>query len=686
MALAFTNGMTQADNSDVVTNWSAYRISGTGGAPAATADASIFKQGAGSNGCTILKATEAGLLFDYYTKNTATLNLSTSGNEVISMWVLCTTANLLNTLATGGMYIIIQSSTETGTTVPTVYSKYYVHGSDTYPGGWVLLTVDTRKGASIGVGGGANLAAVRRIGVGIINQNIAYTVKADNFFVDCVWYGRPLYNVVGDGSTVATWAAFLAYSQTTNQDGMITAPDSPYLLSCGIQFGTAAQANTTTFTDSTGKRLFFKRLTYRQPLIDSGAAALTINVVAAAGTFTRTTGNFHTDGFALGQTVTFSGFTNTGNNATKVITALTTTVMTVSTTGLVNESGNNNERVATAAASTVDAYTYSDIYTIKGYGKSDGTKKTAITIGSVVGSGATRQGVLGGSIGSADTANVAWSIDFQTDKANLSAVNFYGIDLKGATGGILLDNDSGGTETNFISTKFINCGEVDTGPTGSGAVILNCFLIDPLGGTTANRGLLIRDNAGHTNNVSKLSCITSGTPSTQHMIRLSSTGTYTCPFNTIIFYGDFSSGTLWHGENSANNSNTVTISATNSSNPSASEFENTGATPGTVAVSNDKTLTIQVVDGGNNALNGIRCRIEKISDGTQLLNEETANVAGTDGIAQDTLNYGGTPIPVNIRVRKSPSGSTRYTPFSTIGTINGDFTLTVVMYIDTNAT
>ena len=62
-----------------------------------------------------------------------------------------------------------------------------------------------------------------------------------------------------------------------------------------------------------------------------------VTVAAAGGTYTRTTGSFLTDGFWVGQQIQWSGFTNGGNNAIKTITALTATVMTVSTTGLVNE-------------------------------------------------------------------------------------------------------------------------------------------------------------------------------------------------------------------------------------------------------------------------------------------------------------------------------------------------------------
>ena len=73
---------------------------------------------------------------------------------------------------------------------------------------------------------------------------------------------------------------------------------------------------------------------------------ITINVVATAGTFTRTTGSYLTDGWIVGDKITTSGFTNAGNNTTKIIQTVTTTVITVTdTTGLVDESGNGDERV-----------------------------------------------------------------------------------------------------------------------------------------------------------------------------------------------------------------------------------------------------------------------------------------------------------------------------------------------------
>lgn len=81
-------------------------------------------------------------------------------------------------------------------------------------------------------------------------------------------------------------------------------------------------------------------LTFAAGLANETIATATITgrvglVFAAAGnTVTRSAGSFLADGFAVGQSVTFSG--TVSNNATLVITALTATVMTFAA-GLVNE-------------------------------------------------------------------------------------------------------------------------------------------------------------------------------------------------------------------------------------------------------------------------------------------------------------------------------------------------------------
>ncbi len=75
------------------------------------------------------------------------------------------------------------------------------------------------------------------------------------------------------------------------------------------------------------------------------STAIQINVVATAGTFTRLSGSFLTDGFLAGMPVQFTGFTNGGNNVIKTIQSVTQYVITVtSNSGLQDETGSGDER------------------------------------------------------------------------------------------------------------------------------------------------------------------------------------------------------------------------------------------------------------------------------------------------------------------------------------------------------
>ena len=91
--------------------------------------------------------------------------------------------------------------------------------------------------------------------------------------------------------------------------------------------------------------------TFTLALPDTGADE-DIDVVASAGTFTRATGSFITEGFVVGHRISTSGFTNGGNNTTKTIASVTATVITVTdVSGLVDESaGGGNERVLATGA------------------------------------------------------------------------------------------------------------------------------------------------------------------------------------------------------------------------------------------------------------------------------------------------------------------------------------------------
>lgn len=84
---------------------------------------------------------------------------------------------------------------------------------------------------------------------------------------------------------------------------------------------------------------------------DSGL--ITVTVASAGGTYTRSAGDFTTDGFAVGMPVRPSGFVNAGNNGLgtaaspdRIISTLTATVLTArSSTNMVNETSTANTRI-----------------------------------------------------------------------------------------------------------------------------------------------------------------------------------------------------------------------------------------------------------------------------------------------------------------------------------------------------
>jgi hypothetical protein len=78
--------------------------------------------------------------------------------------------------------------------------------------------------------------------------------------------------------------------------------------------------------------------TFSETITTGSSTALTVTVDSAGKTFTRSSGNWLSEGVAVGDWVTFAGFANGGNNSNVLVSNVTATVLTASTaTGLVNE-------------------------------------------------------------------------------------------------------------------------------------------------------------------------------------------------------------------------------------------------------------------------------------------------------------------------------------------------------------
>lgn len=100
----------------------------------------------------------------------------------------------------------------------------------------------------------------------------------------------------------------------------------------------------------------------------------------------------------------------------------------------------------------------------------NGTGTTDIDLGTVVGSGDDRQGASGGVIRS---SRKAFTIDAETDIADLDTVNLYGVTLQGAG----ITRFSGSTKTDLIGLTAIDCAEVQP----NDAECLNGTIVAPRG-------------------------------------------------------------------------------------------------------------------------------------------------------------------------------------------------------------
>lgn len=255
----------------------------------------------------------------------------------------------------------------------------------------------------------------------------------------------------------------------------------------------------------------------------------------------------------------------------------------------------------------------------------NGTGTTDFQLGSVVGTGDDRQGLLGTSI---STIGPLWEWDSDTDIADLDGVELYGCRFTGAGQGIQLDDN---TKTTVISTSFINCGAVAGGTVGGGAVILNCNIIDP-DGATNNYGLHFNQTPSGgtlTHNYKNISFITSGTPTTQYMLYFSDASDYSVSVVGFNMFGSYTSGTLWHGINTGSNAD-VTINASDSTLTQA-EFSSTAS--GTVTVNNNVSVTFSGLIANSEV------RIYRTSDGAELDGIENSGTSFTASIAATTGVY-----------------------------------------------
>ncbi|MEA3242326.1 MAG: hypothetical protein U9Q19_02660 [Pseudomonadota bacterium] len=247
-------GNGRVNNADATTNWTALKISGTGGGPsAAAADGSL--EGSGAVTCTVNKQRVA-LYYDIGAGNELDFTSGATGSgtavtgEFVYVWISFLAAALLNNQSAGGIGIFLESSTPgTGQ-----YHLWYFDGADTYAGGWKRLVLDPNETVSASAGTAIDLGAVRYFGV--FGDVGATTARFDNLICDAIDVGTGL-RVYGTGTTDDLMGDILT-DEDTNRYGIVTALNSDgsaIELLGELDIGDDVGTNATTVTD-VDKKIF----------------------------------------------------------------------------------------------------------------------------------------------------------------------------------------------------------------------------------------------------------------------------------------------------------------------------------------------------------------------------------------------------------------------------------------------
>lgn len=206
-AATLTPGFTLLSACDATTGWS-----GTN-----TVDSEFYKQGT---------AALSGIL---RTVGLNTRQFTWSGNlsnTHLRLWFAYAAPGAIATKANGGIRLHVVTNTG------TMY--WYLGGSDTYGGGWTMLTVDTSRSPDSGSGNLANVTAV-----GFSLQLVSAPRNATNTWWDYLVYGNGMTITGGTSGDPITLADIYAADNSAGY-GAVQRLNSVYFASTNLVVGGAA--------------------------------------------------------------------------------------------------------------------------------------------------------------------------------------------------------------------------------------------------------------------------------------------------------------------------------------------------------------------------------------------------------------------------------------------------------------
>lgn len=240
---AIISGFTKLSSCDATTGWSG----------ANTVDVEFKKEGTASLSGTLRTA---GLNIREFTWSG---NLS---NTHLRLWFSFAAPGLLATSVNGGIRLHVVTTTGTG--------YWYLGGSDTYDGGWTLLTVDTSKAFDSGTG---SLSSVTAIGFTI--SLLTTPRNAINTWWDNLTYGNG-YQITGGTSADPVTMESIYQADLLTGWGLIQKKASVYFLNSALTIGSISTATNTYFQD-TDQVIIFENLSINDTLYTFKAAGSATN-------------------------------------------------------------------------------------------------------------------------------------------------------------------------------------------------------------------------------------------------------------------------------------------------------------------------------------------------------------------------------------------------------------------------
>jgi hypothetical protein len=648
-------------------------------------------------------------------------------DQLIYMWINCTTLGGLDTLALDSLALQVGSST-------TAFSRWTIGGSDGigngYTGGWMCVVIDPQKTATTTGGGGATLSSVRYFGIYIDMNGSA---KAENIIIDSISVGRGL-RITGTDATGWQEVSDYCNAFATRAWGQFQEPiPGIYNVFGTIYIGDSTQTAITSLTD--GGRIFrFGDFEYYTgsawvSSLPSGFNGIIVEDAASyATTFTDGT-IVGTDKGRSGSVFIGSSNANTtfdlyGGSATGSITKLYGTTLQGIDGGIVwgNDSDHHcysvtfnncgqfdpvggvkirnctlSEYSGTASAlkwnANIDIKSCSFIANIDGTNDPHAIEHPSV--GTFTYDGLTFSGNdydIDHQPSSTDADNYNES-NRDSDQALNNSTTAVGQSVTGDGNKLakiqFFLSKSGSPTGSAYAKLYAHSGTFGSSsiPTGVALATSNALDVSTLDGTPTLYALEFEDPHYTLVNATKYVIVieyTNGDASNYVLVGYDAgagaghggnmsvyTGSWTAQANDDVCFHMFTGGI-------------IVINSTNGSNPDEAKVEYTGTPTGVISINNSVYLRVYVKDESDTAIQNAQTAIWKTSDETELMNEDT--VAGT-GLAEETFNYPGSNVDIKIRVRKSSPGDTYYEDFDGIGTITADgFTLNVRLIEDTKQT